>query len=93
MLVLSRKTRETIQISDNISVTILRISGNTVRIGIDAPRQIRVIRGELSPHVDVEENDSCNGNPPAVGESAGESSMEDTAAEDGGRRGWHLLEC
>ncbi len=48
MLVLTRKLDESIQISDNIKITILRIKGNTVRIGIEAPREVRVVRTELT---------------------------------------------
>lgn len=48
MLVLTRKLQEKIQIGDNITISILRVKGNTVRIGIDAPREIRVIRAELA---------------------------------------------
>lgn len=47
MLVLSRKTGETIQIADNIEVRILEIKGETVRIGIEAPKTIDILRGEL----------------------------------------------
>lgn len=47
MLVLTRKTQEKIQIGDNITVTILRVKGQAVRVGIDAPRDVRVIRTEL----------------------------------------------
>jgi carbon storage regulator CsrA len=47
MLVLSRKSMERIQIGDNIAVTVLEIHGNKVRIGISAPREIRVLRSEL----------------------------------------------
>lgn len=47
MLVLTRKLQQRIQIGDQITVTILRVKGNTVRVGIDAPRDVRVIRGEL----------------------------------------------
>ena len=49
MLVLSRKINEEIVIGDNIKVTVLKLKGNTVRIGIEAPREIRVLRAEL-PH-------------------------------------------
>lgn len=49
MLVLTRKMNEQIQIGDDITVSILRIKGNAVRVGIQAPRQVRVIRGELPP--------------------------------------------
>ena len=47
MLVLSRKSTERIQIGDNVVVTVLEIRGNKVRIGIDAPKEIRVLRSEL----------------------------------------------
>ena len=47
MLVLTRKQREQIQIGEDITITILRVKGNAVRIGIEAPQGIRVLRGEL----------------------------------------------
>jgi carbon storage regulator CsrA len=48
MLVLTRKTQEQIQIGESVVVTVLRIKGSTVRLGIEAPRQTRVMRGELN---------------------------------------------
>jgi carbon storage regulator CsrA len=50
MLVLSRKTQERIQIGDNVVVTVLRVKGNMVRIGIEAPKDVRVMRAELPVH-------------------------------------------
>ena len=47
MLVLTRKLQEKITIAGNITITVLRVKGQTVRIGIEAPREIRVVRGEL----------------------------------------------
>jgi len=47
MLVLSRKPGETIQISDNIQIRILEVKGDTVRIGIEAPKSVDILRGEL----------------------------------------------
>jgi carbon storage regulator CsrA len=47
MLVLTRKLQQQIKIGEQITVTILRVKGNTVRVGITAPREVRVIRGEL----------------------------------------------
>jgi carbon storage regulator len=58
MLVLSRKQQEQIKIGDQITVTIVRVKGNTVRVGIEAPRDIRVIRGEL-PKMDAESAESA----------------------------------
>ncbi len=49
MLVLSRKEGEKILIGDGIVLTINRINGNRVAIGIEAPRDVRVVRGELEP--------------------------------------------
>ena len=49
MLVLTRKRQEQVRIGDNITLTVLRIKGNTVRVGIEAPRDVRVVRGELPP--------------------------------------------
>ena len=48
MLVLTRKADEQILIGDDIKITLVRVRGNSVRIGIDAPKHIRVVRGELA---------------------------------------------
>lgn len=47
MLVLNRKSMERIQIGDNVVVTVLEFHGNRVRIGIDAPKEVHVLRSEL----------------------------------------------
>jgi carbon storage regulator CsrA len=51
MLVLTRKLQQQIKIGDNITVTILKVKGSTVRVGIAAPRDVRVVRSELPPEV------------------------------------------
>ncbi|HEV7281436.1 MAG TPA: carbon storage regulator [Pirellulaceae bacterium] len=52
MLVLTRKAQEEILIGDSIRISIVRIKGNTVRLGIEAPRDVRVVRAELPPNED-----------------------------------------
>jgi len=47
MLVLTRKTQQQIQIGDQITITVMRIKGQSVRIGIEAPKVVRVMRSEL----------------------------------------------
>lgn len=47
MLILTRRIGETLKIGDEISVTILSIKGNNVRVGIDAPADIAVHREEI----------------------------------------------
>jgi len=47
MLVLSRKSGERIHIGDNIIVEVRRLAGNRVSLAIEAPRSVRVLRGEL----------------------------------------------
>jgi carbon storage regulator CsrA len=49
MLVLTRKLMEKLYIGDQISVTVVRLEGGQVRLGIDAPRSIPVLRAELKP--------------------------------------------
>lgn len=47
MLILTRKVNETIRIGDDISIMILGIKNNQVRVGIDAPKDIAVHREEI----------------------------------------------
>jgi carbon storage regulator len=51
MLVLSRKQNERIRVGDSVVVTIVRVSGDKVRIGIEAPPDVRVLRDELDEGV------------------------------------------
>jgi carbon storage regulator CsrA len=52
MLVLTRKQQEKIRIGDQITITVLRTKGKAVRLGIEAPADIPVIRGELTFQVE-----------------------------------------
>ena len=48
MLVLSRKINERIQIGDEITITVVRMSAGSVRIGIEAPSHLAILREELA---------------------------------------------
>jgi carbon storage regulator len=50
MLVLSRKLGEKIVINNNITVTVCELEGNKVRLGIDAPPSVRILRSELTDY-------------------------------------------
>ncbi len=47
MLVLSRKSGERIHIGNNIVIEVRRVTGNRVTLALDAPRDVRILRGEL----------------------------------------------
>ncbi len=53
MLVLSRKQGQRIQISDNVTITVTQIKGNQVRLGVEAPRDVAIRRGELLAKTNV----------------------------------------
>jgi len=64
MLVLTRKSQERILIGDEIAITVVKIHGSAVRIGIEAPKNVRVVRGEIACKV------SANAEVDAVSDSA-----------------------
>lgn len=49
MLVLSRREKERIRVGDSIMVTVIRVAGDRVRLGIEAPSDVLVLRDELEP--------------------------------------------
>lgn len=55
MLVLSRKEGERLVIGDNITIVVSKINGNRVSIGIEAPREVRIVREELQAELDAKE--------------------------------------
>lgn len=67
MLVLTRKTGEELVIGDNIKVVVNRISGNRVTLGISAPDEVRIVRGELQDVVEsFDEESRGNSSQPVV---------------------------
>jgi len=58
MLVLTRKINEAIKIGDDIELTILSISGDQIKIGIDAPRHVEIHRKEIYLDIQNENNNA-----------------------------------
>ena len=52
MLVLSRKECEKIQLGNDITLTVVKVSGDKVRLGIEAPSNVKVLRNELELYED-----------------------------------------
>ena len=55
MLILTRRVGEALMIGDDISISVLGVKGNQVRIGIDAPREVAVHREEIFNRIKTEE--------------------------------------
>lgn len=53
MLVLTRKIGERIRIGDDITLVVTKMAGNRVTLGIEAPKEMRIVRGELQQFVDA----------------------------------------
>ena len=65
MLVLRRKADQSIHIGDEIRITVVRIRGNRVKLGIEAPGEVSVLRGELVAPLLEEPADAVLANPPS----------------------------
>ncbi len=61
MLILSRKVGQTVMIGHDITVTVLGVSGNTVRIGINAPKNVAVHREEIYERIKREQEEIALG--------------------------------
>ena len=71
MLILARKTGESLKIGDNITLEIISVNGNTVKIGIEAPKEVNILRKELYDLIKNENLNASNLNPADIAEFNG----------------------
>lgn len=86
MLILTRRINETLNIGDDVQVTVLGIKGNQVRIGINAPRDVPVHREEIYQRIKREERMNAKGD-----DDSGATDNEDDYSSDHDYRGADYL--
>ncbi|MEM9352008.1 MAG: carbon storage regulator [Planctomycetota bacterium] len=72
MLVLSRKTGEKINVGDDIVVEVRRVSGNRVTLAVEAPRSVRILRGELKKAAEEFEEPAAEAAPETASDAVSE---------------------
>lgn len=61
MLILTRRAGETVMIGSDVTITVLGVKGNQVRIGINAPKDVAVHREEIFERIQTEQASAANG--------------------------------
>ncbi|MBS0388808.1 MAG: carbon storage regulator CsrA [Proteobacteria bacterium] len=70
MLILTRREGESVLIGDEITITVLRVKGNQVRLGVNAPKDVSVQREEISERVRTKVTEATSPVPAASGAAA-----------------------
>jgi carbon storage regulator len=86
MLILTRRPEESIRVGEEVTITLLGIRGNQVRIGIDAPRAIPVHRQEIYDRIQAEAdkghaNSQESAHPPTLGVVSPDGEVRETPRE------------
>ena len=71
MLILTRRVGEVVMIGNDVTVTVLGVKGNQVRIGVNAPRDVAVHREEIFERIKREEQDGESAHPEQPGDGRG----------------------
>ncbi len=79
MLILTRRVGETLMIGDEVTVTVLGVKGNQVRIGVNAPKEVAVHREEIYDRIKREQETT---HVPTDGNQDSDSSPEDSESYD-----------
>ena len=71
MLILTRRVGETVVIGNDVTVTVLGVKGNQVRLGVNAPREVAVHREEIFERIKAERSDAGPASPKGSANGAG----------------------
>ena len=60
LLILARKSNESINIGDDIVITVLSVDGGTVKLGVEAPKEVKLLRGEVYERISKTNQEAAN---------------------------------
>jgi carbon storage regulator len=78
MLILTRRVGETLVIGDDVTVTVLGVKGNQVRIGVEAPKHISVHREEIYERIQREKEQAAGAAKPSQNDSSSKNTAPET---------------